>query len=87
MTPTSMAPKLTKQGFGGFGTMLPASFWQSTPETPKQLDTVDEPDTGYALQGLAVYGWRRPRQLRRLDGAFLPPGRGPLGHDCYDVSA
>ena len=61
--------------------MLPAYFWQSIPETPKQLDTVDALDADTAPQGLAVYGWRRPRQLRRLDSEFLFLPPAPLsGH-------
>ena len=39
---------------------------QTIPETPKQLDALDEPDADGALQGLAVYGWRRVRRLRRV---------------------
>jgi len=59
-------PKSTKLGFGGFGTMLPAYFWQLVPETPKQLDAVDAPDAGDALQGYWLYGSRRLRQVRQV---------------------
>ena len=67
-------PKLTKPGFGGFGNMPPAYFWQPVPETPRQLDAVDAPDAGDIPQGLETHDLRRPRQLRRLDWEFLTPG-------------
>ena len=41
-------------------------FGKSIPETPAQLDAVDEPDADGAQQGLAVYGWRRVRRVRRV---------------------
>ena len=71
--------KPMKPGFGGFVTMLPAYFWQPRPETPKQLDVVDEVDANDTLQGLEIHGWRRPRRLRRVQLEFIiPPGFGPL---------
>jgi hypothetical protein len=56
--------------------MLLAYFWQSIPETPKQLDALDADG---ALQGLEIYGWRRVRQVRRVQLEFIiPPGIGPF---------
>ncbi len=59
-------PKPTKPSFGSFVTMPPAYFWKPIPETSKQLDAVDEPDADGVLQGLAVYGLRRVRQVRQV---------------------
>ena len=69
------APKLTKPGFGGFGTLLPAYFGKSIPETTKQLDAVDA-DEG--RQGLVTHGLRRPRRVRRVQLEFSIPRVGPL---------
>ena len=65
--------------FGGFVTMLPMYFWQSIPETPKQLDAVDAVDADVAPQGFATHGWRRPRRLRLVQLEFIiPRGMGPF---------
>ena len=65
--------KTDKTRFRRFWHYAPAYFWQSEPETPRQLDTVDALDAKCALQGLEKYDLRRPRRVRRLDGEFLPP--------------
>jgi hypothetical protein len=38
-------------------------------EISKQLDV---PDANQALQGLGLYGWRRVRQVRRVEGSIYP---------------
>ena len=77
-------PKLTKPGFGGFGTMPLSLFGNQYQKPPKQLDAVDALDAGTALQGVVVYDWRRPRQLRRLYCEFNPRGRPPFWHDSHN---
>ena len=68
--------KTDKTRFRRFRHYANGSFWKSKPETPKQLDAVDEPDAEGALQGHGLSGLRRPRQLRRVDWAFILPGVG-----------
>jgi hypothetical protein len=48
-------------------------------ETGLLLDALDVLDAFQQPQGLVIYGWRRVRQLRRVDRLFVTPPTPPLG--------